>query len=298
MMTDQVTECEDPAFSVIIPAHNEAVVIARCLEAIFADAPANHNMQVIIAANGCTDQTAEIAKAAAPDALVLNIAQGSKTRAMNAANSESQHFPRIYLDADVQCSYSSLAALATVLEQPGVMTAAPEIRLDTSRLTWATRAYYRAWLRQPYATAGKGGAGCYGLSREGFATIGPFPPIIADDFWIHTRFSDAQKRYVTQDESGTPVFSIVHPPRTAMEQIRVEARRRIGNMEVHKSYPGPYLDEPGSQGGLRAAFSSGASLFDLTVFFTLKACAALLARWRLKRGQGAVWSRDLTSRGA
>lgn len=297
-MTDQATDCEQPAFSVIIPAHNEAAVIARCLQAAFAGAPANHDMQVIIAANGCSDQTAELAKAVAPEALVLDIAQGSKTHAMNAANSQALHFPRIYLDADVQCTYSSLAALARALGKPGIMTAAPEIRLDTSRLTWAARAYYRAWMRQPYATAGKGGAGCYGLSQEGFAAAGPFPPIIADDFWIHTRFPDAQKRYVTRDERGTPVFSIVHPPRTAIEQIRVEARRKIGNIEVRKNYPSPYLDEPGSKGGLRAALSSGASLPDLAVFFTLKACAALLARWRLKRGQGAVWSRDLTSRGA
>lgn len=285
-------------FSVIIPAHNEESVIARCLEAVLSGAPDGHGMQIIVAANGCSDRTVEKASAAAPGAVVLDLPKGSKTHAMNAACLEASHFPRIFLDADVECTYSSLAALANELMQPGVMTAAPAIRLETSRLNSWAKAYYRAWLRQPYATAGNGGAGCFGLSLSGYEQAGPFPPIIADDFWIHTRFARTAKRYVTQDAAGAAVFSVVHPPRTIREQIKVEARRQIGNIEVRQSYPSPWLDEPGSGGGITSALRSGASLFDLAVFFTAKIAARALARWRLSQGKAAVWSRDLSSRGA
>lgn len=69
-----------PEFTVIIPAHNEEAVIARCLAAILRDAPAGHRMQIIVAANGCCDATAAQARKAAPEALVLDLPQGSKTK--------------------------------------------------------------------------------------------------------------------------------------------------------------------------------------------------------------------------
>lgn len=285
-------------FTLIIPAHNEAAVIARCLRTILADAPADHRMQIIVAANGCTDRTAEIARSAAPDATVLDLPTGSKTAAMNAANRIARHFPRIYLDADVQCNYRSLLALAKALEQPGVMTAAPAIRMDLSGCSWAMRAYYRAWLRQPYARAGKGGAGCYGLSAEAQKLVGEFPPIIGDDIWIHTRFPDRQKRFVDRDDEGREVFSVVYPPRTVREQVRVEARRQNGNAQVRQHYPSPYIAELNRDGGFSAALKSGASTMDIAVFFTIKVAARVLAGWYRNRGRGQEWTRDVTTREA
>ncbi len=287
-----------PAFTVIIPAHNEEAVIGRCLETILRDAPAGHAMEIIVAANGCNDRTVELARAAAPCARVLDLAQGSKTGAINAANDVASHFPRIYLDADVECGFVTLAALANALCEPGVMTAAPAIRMDFSRLNWLARAYYRVWLRQPYATAGKGGAGCYGLSRAALEAIGRFPPIIADDLWIHTRFPDSQKRYIASDAEGRPVFTTVHPPRTAGEQVRVEARRQIGTAEVHRLHPSPYLAGHGGKGGLGAALRSGVSPLDLAVFSGVKLFARADAKWRRARGKAQEWTRDLSSRQA
>lgn len=290
---------EPAPFSVVIPAHNEEAVIGRCLKIILDGAPGQHAMQIIVAANGCSDRTAERARAAAPDALVLDLPLGSKTGAINAANRVARHFPRIYLDADVECSYRSLAALAKALGETGVMTAAPAIRLDLSRCNWLMRAYYRAWSHQPYAKAGQGGAGCYGLSAEAVASLGEFPPIIADDLWVHTRFCDAQRRHLTEDSDGHAVFSVVRPPQTAIEQIRVEARRAIGTAQVKQYYPGAHaisVDGGGLATNLRDALRNGLNLAEAVVYFAIKICARLLARWRLMRGRGTVWSRDLGSR--
>ena len=286
---------ETTPFTVIIPAHNEEAVIARCLQTILSGAPAGA-MQMIVAANGCDDRTVAIAREASPEALVLDLPVGSKTAAINAANREAAHFPRIYVDADVECGFSSLAALAQVLREPGVMTAAPAISIDLSRCNFLMKAYYRAWSRQPYASAGKGGAGCYGLSEAALAMVGEFPPIIGDDIWIHTRFADDQKRYLAQDRAGKPVLSVVYPPRTAREQIRVEARRQNGNAEVRRLYPSPYLANANNGGGLSAALHSGTHPLDLLIFFAIKFAARTLARWNRQRGQGKAWSRDLSTR--
>lgn len=284
------------AFTVIIPAHNEESVIARCLDTVRDGAPSGHAMEIVVAANGCNDRTVEIARSVAPEAIVLDLPVGSKTAAINAANRTASHFPRIYLDADVQCSYTSLAALAEVLHDPKVMTAAPAIRLDLSGCNGLMKAYYRAWARQPYAKAGKGGAGCYGLSAEALASVGEFPPIIGDDIWIHTRFPDGVKRHIAEDEQNRPVFSVVYPPRTAREQIKVEARRQNGNAEVRRLYPSPYFANANQGGGWAAALRSGTAPADLAIFFGIKLAARLLARWNHKRGKGKTWTRDLSTR--
>ena len=158
-------------FTLIIPAHNEEAVIARCLKAAVRGAPDPDALEIVVAANGCVDNTASIARQTLPHAKVLEIDRGSKTGAINAANEVASYFPRIVLDADVECEFAALAALAAELRKPGVMTAAPAIRLELSHGNWFIRAYYAAWMRQPFARSGKGGAGCYGLSQAAIQRI-------------------------------------------------------------------------------------------------------------------------------
>lgn len=289
---------EPTEFSVIIPAHNEEAVIRQCLESMRQDAPPGHAMQIIVAANGCTDNTVNVARDAAPEAEIIDLSRGSKTAAINAANDVAAHFPRIVLDADVICSYRTLRALALALKEPGVMTAAPAIRLDMDGTDRLIRGYYRIWMRQPFAKAGKGGAGCYGLSRAALRQIGKFPDIIGDDIWIHTRFPDEEKRYVDRDEQGEPVFTVVRPPQNAWQQLRVEARRVIGTRQVLARYPSPYNFQSGGAGGLRQAIGNASSLLDLFAFAGLKLSARLLAKWQTLIGRGAVWTRDSSSRQA
>jgi len=282
--------------SVIIPAFNEEAVISRCLSNLLDGAPSDHGMEIIVAANGCHDATVEIAKAVAPQSRILDLAKGTKTGAINAANAIASRFPRIYLDADVECSYSTIMALCNAFEESEVMTAAPAIRLNLDRASWLIRAYFRVWQKQPYARSGNGGAGCYALSCAASEHVGDFPDIIGDDIWIHTRFPEDQKRYVSSDGEGSPVFTVVYPPRTALEQIRVEARRQIGNAEVLRLHPGPHDLRSGGAGAVRTAFQSGSSPLDIATFFSMKFCARLLAKWNRSRGRGSVWSRDHSSR--
>ncbi len=55
----------DYVFSVIIPAHNEEKYIAKCIDAIkrASEKVGADNVQIIVSANRCTDNTVEIASA-------------------------------------------------------------------------------------------------------------------------------------------------------------------------------------------------------------------------------------------
>ncbi|MEM8726487.1 MAG: glycosyltransferase [Pseudomonadota bacterium] len=283
-------------FTIIIPAHNEESVIARCLETVLADAPEDGRAQIIVAANGCKDRTVEIAREVAPEALVLDLPQGSKTKAMNAANAEAAYFPRIYLDADVRCSYGTLEALAQALRQPGVMAASPRIAMDLSRSNALIRAYYRVWLTQPYVKRNMVGSGCFGLSQAGYEVIGDFPPITGDDIWVHSRFREGERRNIAEDAEGNAVFFTVSPPRRAIDQIRVETRRRLGNEEVLRLYPSPHFTGSNQAGDLRTALKEGASIFDVAAYLGIKVIARVRARWTKRRSDTIEWERDLAAR--
>lgn len=287
---------ESAEFSLIIPAHNEEAVIERCLSFALAQAPSHEAIEIIVAANGCTDSTVEIARKVAPSATVLDIAQGSKTHAINVANGIAKTFPRIVLDADVECSFHSLSALAAALRQPEAMVAAPAIRIDLSHGNRFIKAYYRAWMKQPFAKAGKGGAGCYGLSQQALEAIGEFPAIIGDDIWIHTRFPDEQKRYIRENMRGEAVYSVVRPPGTAWDQVKVEIRRMFGNAQVKRDHPSPYFGDANPGGGLRGLLGSGAAPFDLLVFLLVKFLVRCGIRVQAWRGHENSWIRDQSSR--
>jgi glycosyltransferase involved in cell wall biosynthesis len=283
-------------FTVIIPAHNEESVIARCLNTALHGAPPGHRMQLVVAANGCVDETAAVARRTAPTALVLELPQGSKTLAMNEAARHAPGFPRIFLDADVQCDYRTLAALAAALTQPGVKAASPALRVDLSRSSFAVRAYYRVWLTQPYVRQAMVGSGCFGLSEAGYAQIGDFPPIVGDDIWVHSRFTQAERRNVAQDEDGQAVWFTVSPPRRIGDQIRVETRRRLGNEEVLARYPATHFKGSNSARDLRTALADGAGMLDVGIYLTVKLITRIRAAQTKRRSQTITWERDLAAR--
>ena len=102
-----------PHGSVIIPAHNEAAVIARTL-APLAPLAATGQLEVIVACNGCSDNTAGIA-GQFEGVTVLELEQPSKTAALNAGDAAASHWPRLYLDADVQISPGAVRAVLNAL---------------------------------------------------------------------------------------------------------------------------------------------------------------------------------------
>ncbi|GAB3911511.1 hypothetical protein GCM10029964_117600 [Kibdelosporangium lantanae] len=80
----------EPVVSVVIAAHNEESVIARCLRTLSGSAKPGE-LDVVVVANGCTDRTAQIARA--ERARVVETPTAGKANALNLGDKECRAFP-------------------------------------------------------------------------------------------------------------------------------------------------------------------------------------------------------------
>ena len=71
--------------TVIVPAHNESRVIGRLLGRL-APGTGHGELDIIVVANGCTDDTAEVAGAFGHPVRVLNMPVPSKRAALKAGD--------------------------------------------------------------------------------------------------------------------------------------------------------------------------------------------------------------------
>lgn len=186
-----------PAASVIIPAHDEELVIERCLRTLLSCAEPGE-FDVVVVANGCTDRTAVVARSWGRDVRVVETPIGEKTAALNLGDEATPWFPRIYLDADVLLDTSSARAVVRALSNPSVLAAAPVLAVDTTGCPLLVRSYYQIWLRLPWVGDSMIGAGVYALSERGRSRFDRFPPVKADDLWVSAQFAPEERLSVVE----------------------------------------------------------------------------------------------------
>ncbi|WP_168583465.1 glycosyltransferase family 2 protein [Gephyromycinifex aptenodytis] len=217
--------------TVIIPAYNEERVIGRCLEALapYLQPGACPRLAVIVVANGCRDNTAQVA-AGFPGVCVRELSQGSKSLALNEGDALAQTHPRIYLDADITLSPESIPALVTALQTEQPVVGAPQIHFDVSRSSWPVKAFYRVFRELPYVRDGLVGLGVYGLSEAGRARFERFPDLVADDLYVQRLFAPHERRIV----AGT--FTVA-APRTIASLLAVRVRVAKGNAGLARHDP-------------------------------------------------------------
>ena len=282
----------------MIAAHNESAVIARCLDAL-APLIGHGSASVIVAANGCTDDTVEIASKRA-GITVLDLPVASKVGALRAADRVASPGPRIYLDADVVLTARAALAIFDTLtpgrtpgsEQPGadVLAARPPIHFESTRASLAVRLWYRIRGQLPSIQQRLWGAGTYALSVAGRSRFDEFPDIVSDDLFIDTLFSTAETAIVDTD----PV-TVFTPLATAdLMRILVRTYRTQGDV-TRDSGSGPISS--GQRGQLRdviALLSRRPWLAPAAVVYvTLISRARLRARYV---PPSTVWERDNSSR--
>jgi hypothetical protein len=279
-------------FSVVIPACNEEAVITRCLAALLVGAPDRARPEIVVVCNGCRDDTAKRARAFGVK--VIELPNGSKSRAINVGSRVVTALPRFVVDADVVVDYAALAAAAAALAEPGVKAAAPFLRASLEGCSWPVRSYYRVWQALPYVEDALVGSGVYGLSAEGVRAIGDLPDIIADDGYVRARFEPAERRRVTADARGRPAEFVIFPPRAARDLIRIEARRRAGDAELRAR--GAAAPPSGALRGVGTALFRRFGPFDLAVYLAIKAAGRLRFAMERVRGRAGLWLRDESSR--
>lgn len=215
-----------PRGSVIMPAHNEAKVIARAL-APLAPLAAARQVEVIVVCNGCTDNTAEIARGF-DGVTVLESSAASKPSAMNAGDAAASEWPRLYLDADVEITAGALRELFLALAPGGLLAGRPAARYDLQGAHPLIRAQYRARLRLPSNATSLYSAGAFALSKEGRLRFEEFPEVLADDLYVDRLFGSTEKAVLDVE----PV--VVRPPRALKDHLAVMRRICRANAQVNR----------------------------------------------------------------
>lgn len=226
-----------PKLSVIVPANNEAQYISRCLKALLASDSLPGGAEAVIVANGCTDDTAEVARSFADRAgqcgwgwTVLDLPDGGKMGALNAGDAVAQGVVRAYLDADVIVSPSLLGRITQALtstDRPAYASGRP---LISPARSFVTRAYARLWAQLPFARSEAPGFGLFAVNAAGRARWGIFPDIISDDTFVRLSF--------TPDERIEVPASYEWPMVEGFSRlVRVRRRQDRGVAQIAQQWP-------------------------------------------------------------
>lgn len=282
--------------SIVVPAHNESSVIARTLDQWGTPprrgTPASDEIGVVVVCNGCTDDTANVARRFGPTVHVVESDIASKTHALNLGDQISGAFPRIYADADIVITADAIRALAKRLEQGDVLVVAPTADIDLTGCSSLVRKYYGIRSRLPSSQEGIGGSGVYALSEAGRGRFGQFPDIIADDTYVRLQFKPEER------ETLPGARSTVFPPRTVPQLIAVRSRVYRGTFELAQRFPELGVNKGEANSRALIALIKELHLWPgLLIYF----CVNILARCRAtlwSRSRAHPWQRDETSRTA
>jgi len=237
-----VTPSPDAPFSIIIAANNEEGYIDPCLDAILAQDTAAGVLDVIVAANACTDRTEDIVASYVPafaakgwQLTCLHLPDPGKLGALNAGDAAVAGTSRAYLDADVICDPALFGQLRAALDLDAPRYATGTLNVAPAR-SWITRQYARFWQRLPFVKGGAVGAGLFAVNAAGRARWGDFPAIISDDTFVRLSFTPAER---------IEVPARYHWPMIEgwSGLVRVRRRQDRGVEEINALYPAMQANE-------------------------------------------------------
>ncbi|GGU07134.1 hypothetical protein GCM10007979_00900 [Nocardioides albus] len=279
-----------PAAGVVIPAHDEAAVIERNLRLLLSGVEPGV-LEVVVVANGCSDDTAEVARSVG-GVRVVEIEEPSKARALMVGNAALNLFPRVQVDADCAIAGPDVLRIVESLARPGIQAAGPARRVELSRSSRLVRAYYRVWERLPHVRQGLFGRGVIALSEEGQARVDGLPPMMSDDLGVSEAFSPEERVVVDS------AVVVVRAPRTFGDLIRRRIRVATGNTQADREGVRP----PGAGTSImmlvRLGLADPKLAPDLLVFLGTTVVARSMSRRRVRAGDYSTWLRDESSRTA
>ena len=276
--------------TVVIPAHNESQVIGRLLGQLRPAVTAGE-LNVLVVANGCTDDTADVAASYGPGVQVLSVPVASKHAALSAAYDIAADFPRIYVDADVELRAGDVRALAAALRRPGVLAAAPERTLATTGSSWPVRWFYDVWARLPEVRSGLWGRGVIAVDERGQQRLAALPPLIGDDLAASLSFAPHERTIVADARV------VVHMPRTVTDLLRRRIRTATGVTQIERTDHAPESTARTSMSDLAVIIRDEPRMVPRVALFLFMAAAARLkARRAVACGDYSTWLRDESSR--
>lgn len=284
------------ALSVVIPAHNEAQVLGQALAGLLAQ-DFDGELDIVVVANGCTDNTAAVARrylsAAAARGFALRVVEldrASKPRALNTGDEVRKHGTTMYLDADVVVSEHAVQSVCcTLAESNEVALVSPQLRIAPSSSV-ISRAYGRVWSNLPYMQRRVLGVGCFALSQDGRERWSDWPELLADDRFARLHFRRHEQRVVEDATYSWPL------PEGLGELTRVRARWLQGNAELAAHYPTLAARDHGRyEGLLRFVLLHPEFWRDIFIFLVIYLLAWLHMHQALRRNERS-WERATRAR--
>jgi cellulose synthase/poly-beta-1,6-N-acetylglucosamine synthase-like glycosyltransferase len=168
-----------PALSLVVAAHDEQEVIAaKVANAVALDYP-RERLQVIVACDGCGDETAARARAAGAD-LVLELPRGGKIRAQDAAVEQASGEIVAFSDANASWEPEAARALVGAFEDPRVGYACGQVRFvqatpgagNQEGVYWRYELAVRA-LESRLSSITAGNGAIYATRRDSYIVVDP-----------------------------------------------------------------------------------------------------------------------------
>ena len=172
---DEPPPGDQPPLSLVVAAHDEEAVIERKVtDALAQDYP---GLEVIVACDGCTDATAERARAAGAH-VVLDLPRGGKIRAQDAGVERARHELVAFSDANATLEADALRELVAPFADPrvgyvcGQVTFVNEEGTNQEGLYWRYEMALRALESRLCSVTGGNGA-IYATRREAYLVVDP-----------------------------------------------------------------------------------------------------------------------------
>lgn len=226
-----------PEVSVIIPAHNEAKVIAKSIERILAsDYP---DVEVIVVDDGSTDETSAVVAGRfgnVPRVKLITTANGGKANAINVGLTQAKGSIIVALDADTLFETNTISNLARWFEDPSVGGVAGNAKVGNRINTvtrWQALEYVsaqnlerRALVALGCITVVPGAVGAW--RREALERVGRFPvDTLAEDQDLTIAVQKARYRVVFDSEA----IAWTEAPDTMQGLIRQRFRWAYGTLQ-------------------------------------------------------------------
>ena len=166
-----------PDVSLIVAAYNEAAIIGGKLhDALALDYP-RERLQVIVTCDGCSDDTAALARAAGAD-VVLENPRGGKVRAQDAAVDRASGDVVAFSDANARWEPGALRALLAPFADPRVGYVCGQVRFTGDGATNQEGLYWRyeLWTRgleSRLASITAGNGAIYATRRDAYLKVDP-----------------------------------------------------------------------------------------------------------------------------
>jgi len=156
-------------YSVLIPAHNEEAFIGKCLQSIKCAADqVPGEVEIIVALNRCTDQTADIA--ASHHAAIVNGGSKNLAKIRNAAARAATGDIIVTIDADSRMSSNMFVEIAGNLSAGRYIGGGVMIRPER----WSVGIFMSLLTVLPFLLINRVSGGLFWCHRRDFETVGGF----------------------------------------------------------------------------------------------------------------------------